>query len=343
MLVMGIESSCDETAVAIVNNNKKVLSHKLVSQIEEHLLYGGVVPEIAARNHLAHIDNLIRESLLDSNLKLEQIDAFAASSGPGLIGGLIVGVMTAKTLASIYNKPFIAVNHLEAHALTIRFVSEIDFPYLLLLVSGGHCQLLIVEGVGQYRCLGTTLDDAVGECFDKVAKMLGLEMPGGPAVQHMAKLGDSDRFSLPLPLRKRKGCDFSFSGLKTAVRNKLDLLNANQCNIQDLRDLAASLQKAAINHLIDRTNNAFDLLGASPIKSLVVSGGVASNDLLRSKFYDLSKIKKVDFFAPPRELCTDNGIMVAWAGLDRHLLELHDPLTFKPKPRWPLETLNNNM
>ena len=197
MLALGIETSCDESAVAIVDGNRNVLSHKLISQFREHQPYGGIVPEIAARAHLEHIDRLILEALDDAKIDLKQIDIFAASAGPGLIGGLIVGVMTAKALASMFRKPFIAVNHLEAHALTVRFTNEIEFPFLLLLVSGGHCQLLIVEGVGRYKCIGNSLDDAAGECFDKVAKMLGLEMPGGPAIQEFAKLGDPKRFSLP--------------------------------------------------------------------------------------------------------------------------------------------------
>ena len=342
MLALGIETSCDESAVAIVDGNKNVLSHKLISRFREHQPYGGIVPEIAARAHLEHIDRLILEALDDAEIDLKQIDIFAASAGPGLIGGLIVGVMTAKALASMFRKPFIAVNHLEAHALTVRFTNEIEFPFLLLLVSGGHCQLLIVEGVGRYKCIGNSLDDAAGECFDKVAKMLGLEMPGGPAIQEFAKFGDPKRFSLPKPLKKKDGCDFSFSGLKTAVKNKVDYISYRGASKQDLRDLAASAQEAIINHLIDRTKNGLEFIKSKNLKSLVLSGGVASNELLRSNFNQILLSRGMDFYVPPVELCTDNGIMVAWAGLERYKLGFSDPLSFKPKPRWPLDKIINN-
>ncbi len=342
MLALGIETSCDESAVAIVDDNRNVLSHKLISQFEAHQPYGGIVPEIAARAHLEHIDRLILQSLDEANVDLKQIDVFAATAGPGLIGGLIVGVMTAKTLASMFSKPFIAVNHLEAHALTVRFTNTIEFPFLLLLVSGGHCQLLIVEGVGKYKCIGNSLDDAAGECFDKVAQMLNLEMPGGPSIQEFAKLGDSQRFSFPKPLKKRGGCDFSFSGLKTEVKNTINYIQEKGASEQDLKDLAASTQEAIINHLIERTKNFLVSNESQSIKSLVLSGGVASNELLRSSLNKIILSKKMDFYVPPVELCTDNGIMVAWAGLERYRLGLSDPLSFKPKPRWPLDKIKNN-
>lgn len=347
MRVLGIETSCDETAVAIVEQGgeegaegPRCLSHALSSQIEDHRAYGGVVPEIAARSHLDHLDRLLSEAVQQAGVSFEDLDGIAVTAGPGLIGGVLVGVMTAKALASVHNKPFIAVNHLEGHALTARFTDDVAFPYLLLLVSGGHCQLLEVKGVGDYRKLGTTLDDAAGECFDKAAKMLGLGFPGGPAIQTAAVSGDAHRFELPRPLKGRDGCDFSFSGLKTAVRHTAERLPAGSLATQDAHDIAAGLQKAIVAHIVDRATNAFDMTSTAPT-AFVAAGGVAANTALRDALAQLANDQGVAFHVPPQELCTDNAVMIAWAGLERLKLGLTDGLDFKPRPRWPLEDLSS--
>ncbi len=340
MRVLGIETSCDETAVAIVDDGGAVLSHALASQIDEHRPYGGVVPEIAARSHLDRLDGLVAKALSDAGLDFADIDGFAATAGPGLIGGVMVGVMTAKALASVHQKPFLAVNHLQAHALTARLTNGVAFPYLLLLVSGGHCQVLAVSGVGQYRCLGSTLDDAAGECFDKCAKMLGLGFPGGPAIECAAGDGNAMRFPLPSPLKGRDGCDFSFSGLKTAVRHAVEALPPGPLADQDAKDLAAGLQQAIVAHVIDRCGNALAMTQSDRPTAFVAAGGVAANTALRAALQNLAAENDVPFVVPPAELCTDNAVMVAWAGLERLRLGLSDPLDFKPKPRWPLEHLS---
>lgn len=346
MRVLGIETSCDETAVAIVEDGVedgvdgcRCLAHALSSQIEDHRPYGGVVPEIAARSHLDHLDHLLSEAIKQAGVSFEELDGIAATAGPGLIGGVLVGVMTAKALASVHSKPFIAVNHLEGHALTVRFTDGVDFPYLLLLVSGGHCQMLEVRGVGDYRKLGTTLDDAAGECFDKAAKMLGLGFPGGPAIQKAASTGDAVRFDLPRPLKGREGCDFSFSGLKTAVRHTIDRLPEGSLATQDAHDVAAGLQKAIVAHIVDRSANAFAMTTASPT-AFVAAGGVAANTALRDALDQLAQDQGVPFHVPPQDLCTDNAVMIAWAGVERLKLGLTDSLDFKPRPRWPLEELS---
>lgn len=342
MRVLGIETSCDETAVAVVEdgaNGRRCLAHALSSQIEEHRPFGGVVPEIAARSHLNRLDRLVEKAITDAGLAFSDLDGVAATAGPGLIGGVIVGVMTAKALASVHGKPFIAVNHLEGHALTARFTDGVEYPYLLLLVSGGHCQVLEVKGVGEYRRLGTTLDDAAGECFDKAAKMLGLGFPGGPAVERAAQSGQAERFSLPRPLKGRAGCDFSFSGLKTAVRHTVEALPPGSLESQDANDLAASLQRAVVAHIVDRCGNAFAMAATCPT-SFVAAGGVAANTALRKALADLAADHSIPFVVPPIELCTDNAVMIAWAGLERLGLGLTDPLDFKPKPRWPLDAAN---
>ncbi|NKB45931.1 MAG: tRNA (adenosine(37)-N6)-threonylcarbamoyltransferase complex transferase subunit TsaD [Alphaproteobacteria bacterium] len=342
MRVLGIETSCDETAVAIVEDNadgQRCLAHALSSQIEEHRAFGGVVPEIAARSHLDRLDGLVEQALKDADLAPGDLDGIAATAGPGLIGGVIVGVMTAKALSSVHDKPFIAVNHLEGHALTARFTDGVVYPYLLLLVSGGHCQVLEVKGVGQYRRLGTTLDDAAGECFDKAAKMIGLGFPGGPAVERAAQSGSADRFKLPRPLKGRAGCDFSFSGLKTAVRQTVDALPPGSLQAQDANDLAASLQQAIVVHIVDRCSNAFAMSETRPT-AFVTAGGVAANTALRTALAKVAANQGIPFVVPPTELCTDNAVMIAWAGLERLGLGLTDPLGFKPKPRWPLDTAN---
>ncbi|MEQ8508903.1 MAG: tRNA (adenosine(37)-N6)-threonylcarbamoyltransferase complex transferase subunit TsaD [Rhodospirillaceae bacterium] len=347
MRVLGIETSCDETAVAIVEGDVSAatsevvasacLSHALSSQIEDHTPYGGVVPEIAARSHLDKLDGLLGQAMTESGLEYSDLDGVAATGGPGLIGGVIVGVMTAKALASVHKIPFAAVNHLEGHALTVRYTDQVAFPYLLLLVSGGHCQILEVQGVGHYRRLGTTLDDAAGECFDKSAKMLGLGFPGGPALERAALNGDQNRFPLPRPLHGRAGCDFSFSGLKTAVRHTVEALPEGSLTAKDANDMAAALQVACVNHIIDRCANAFDMVSGPPPTAFVAAGGVAANTALRTKLSQLAEEKGLPFVVPPPALCTDNAVMIAWAGLERLSLGLSDPLDFKPRPRWPLD------
>ena len=338
MIILGIESSCDETAAAIVRDDRTILSDVVLTQLDEHQPYGGVVPEIAARAHLDHMDRLVVEAVRQSGLGWADIDAIAATGGPGLIGGVIVGVMTGKAIAAVTGKPFIAVNHLEGHALTARLSHGLAFPYLLLLVSGGHCQLLAVEGVGQYSRLGATIDDAAGEAFDKVAKMLALGYPGGPAVQQAAALGDARRFPLPRPMKGKPGCDFSFSGLKNAVR--LLIAQQDQPTLQDRRDIAAAFQLAVADAIGDRVSHAMAMFaeryGVSAGK-LVVAGGVAANSLLRETLATVGGTHGFELVAPPLRLCTDNAAMIAWAGLERFRLGQSDAMDFAPRPRWPLD------
>ncbi|HVJ54843.1 MAG TPA: tRNA (adenosine(37)-N6)-threonylcarbamoyltransferase complex transferase subunit TsaD [Aliidongia sp.] len=339
MIILGIETSCDETAAAIVcdrSRGHRVLGHAVHTQLADHQPYGGVVPEIAARAHLDRLDGLIRRALAEANIDFAALDGVAATAGPGLIGGVMVGVTTAKSIALARKLPFIAVNHLEAHALTVRLTDDVPFPYLLLLVSGGHCQLLIVEDVGRYRRLGTTIDDAVGEAFDKSAKLMGLGYPGGPAVERMAREGDPARFALPRPMLGRPGCDFSFSGLKTAVRLAVETLPPDA---SALADLAASFQRAVAETLADRTARAIALFRERhPAgRHLVVAGGVAANGAIRAALADIAERAGLELAAPPPSLCTDNGAMVAWAGLERLRLGLVDDLDFAARPRWPLD------
>ena len=345
MKILGIETSCDETAAAIVQGNGAgagtIISNMVLSQLDDHRPFGGVVPEIAARAHLDHLDSIIARALAEAELGLDAIDGIAATAGPGLIGGVHVGSMTAKAIASARGLPFIAVNHLEAHALTARLTNGVAFPYLLLLVSGGHCQLLAVEGLGQYSLLGTTIDDAIGEAFDKTAKLLGLGFPGGPAVQEAATHGDPKRFKLPRPLKGREGCDFSFSGLKTAVRQTALKLDEPAIE-QDTYDLAASFQTAVCDTVTDRCKNAFTLfeekLGMPP-PALVAAGGVAANLALRATLEAICAPQAIQLVVPPPALCTDNAAMVAWAGLERLQAGLTSPMNFQPRPRWPLAEL----
>ncbi|WP_374467789.1 tRNA (adenosine(37)-N6)-threonylcarbamoyltransferase complex transferase subunit TsaD [Ferrovibrio sp.] len=343
MLVLGIETSCDETACAVVQDTgdpaRRIVSHSLFSQLREHAPYGGVVPEIASRAHIEHLDGLVAESLHAAGIGLADLDAIAATAGPGLIGGVMVGLMTAKTLAWAANKPLIAVNHLEGHALSVRLSDDVPFPYLLLLVSGGHCQFLSVEGVGQYRRLGTTIDDAAGEAFDKTAKLLGLGYPGGPAIERLARQGDATRFELPRPLWRKPGCDFSFSGLKTAVRLALESCGP-QPSEQDKADLAASFQATVMAVILDRARHAiamFDESHAARGKHFVVAGGVAANAKLREGLVALAEEYGMSFTAPPLKLCTDNGAMIAWAGLERFRLNMIDTLEAPARARWPLD------
>ncbi len=338
--ILGIETSCDETSVAIVTEDKKILSNKIASQIAEHQQYGGVVPEVASRSHMRHLDQLIDSAIKESNCSWQNIDAIAVTAGPGLIGGVIVGVMYAKAMASALNKPIIAINHLEGHALTARLTAEIPFPFLTLLVSGGHTQFLVVKNVGDYKILGTTIDDALGEAFDKSAKMLGLGYPGGPALEKKANNGDSDRFKFPKPLCNVKNCDFSFSGLKTAVKREIEKLGDKDSE-QNICDVSASFQKTTAEILAIKTKQAmkeFDELFPHSTKSFVLSGGVAANKLIRDSLNNCCVDNGFEFFAPPISLCGDNAAMIAWAGIERYKLGIEDNINFQPKSRWPLDS-----
>ncbi len=343
-LVLGIESSCDETAVALVDSERRIVAQRIASQDAEHAPFGGVVPEIAARAHAERLAPMIEGVLADAGVGLADCDAIAATAGPGLIGGVMVGLVSAKALAMATDTPLIAINHLEGHALSPRLADEtIAFPYALLLVSGGHCQLLAVEGVGDYRRLGTTVDDALGEAFDKTAKMLGLGFPGGPEVEKAARNGDGSRFSLPRPMKGREGADFSFSGLKTRVRQTIEGLPPGDLKDQDVADLCASFQAAVEDVLADRTANAIETFRSlhpetslsSP--ALVVAGGVAANDAIKKRLRVLAAEKGFQFVAPPPNLCTDNAAMIAWAGIERLKLGMTDDFDFKARPRWPLD------
>lgn len=341
MIVLGIESSCDETAAALVRGDGAIISSKILSEIDKQKKFGGVVPEIAARAHLDYITPLIDSAMIESGLSFSDLDGVAATCGPGLIGGVMVGMMAGKAIAAAHDKPFIAVNHLEAHALTPRLTDQIAFPYLLLLVSGGHTQLLAVEDVGRYTCLGTTLDDALGECFDKSARLLGLPYPGGPhlekAAAHCADpAAAKDRFPLPHPLKGRPDPDFSFSGLKTAMRQHVQSFAA--LTPDDIAALACAFEQQAAAIINERTARAADLFreryGAGP---LVVSGGVAANQAIRNTLKELANSKNMEFIAPPLNLCSDNGAMIAWAGIEKLMIGKSDPLDVAARPRWPLD------
>jgi N6-L-threonylcarbamoyladenine synthase len=342
LTVLGIETSCDETAVAVVSDGsagRRIRANIVQSQLAEHAPFGGVVPEIAARAHLVHLEGLVREALAEAGIGFAELDGIAAASGPGLIGGLIVGAMAAKGIAWAAGKPFVAVNHLEAHALTARLTDAVEFPYLLLLVSGGHSQLLVCAGVGDYIELGTTRDDAAGEAFDKSAKLLGLGYPGGPALELAARRGDPRRFTLPRPLKGTSGSDFSFSGLKTAVRQKAETIAPD--DDAAIADLAAAVELAICDSLVDRTANAvrWFLRHHADGRTLVAAGGVAANASLRTRLAALAADCELDFVAPPPALCTDNGAMVAWVGIERLRLGVADRLDAPVRPRWPLGDL----
>ncbi len=327
-IVLGIESSCDETAAALVDSERRIIAQHIASQDDAHRPYGGVVPEIAARAHAERVTPLVAATLADAGMTLAQVDAIAVTAGPGLIGGVMVGLVSAKALAMASDKPLIAINHLEGHALSPRLAdASLQFPYLLLLVSGGHCQLLLVEAVGRYRRLGTTIDDALGEAFDKTAKILGLGFPGGPAVERLAREGDAAKVRLPRPLLGTAEPHFSFAGLKSAVLRAKD--SAQHADA----DIAASFQLAAIDCVIDRTRQALGLI-ARP-SALVVAGGVAANQPVRAALEALAAEHGLQFVAPPLALCTDNAAMIAWAGIER--LGQSDPLDFAARPRWPLD------
>mgnify|MGYP000353073518 CR=1 FL=1 len=339
LLVLGIESSCDETAAAVVSGDGRILSNQVLSQIDEHRKYGGVVPEVAARAHLDHMDHIIGAAMVEAEIGFSDLSGVAATGGPGLIGGVMVGVMAGKAIAMTHDLPFIAVNHLEAHALTVRLTDDVAFPYLLLLVSGGHCQLLSVEGVGHFKRLGTTVDDALGEAFDKTAKMLGLGYPGGPAVEQAAKLGDPDRFTLASPMVGRPGCDFSFSGLKTSVRQAVEKLPPGPLEESDVNSLCTAFQRAAGRAVLDRCKRAIAMFREDHPEgnTLVVAGGVAANKFLCTQLESLATAHDMKLVAPPLNLCTDNGAMIAWAGIEHLKLGHTDPLDFAPRPRWPLD------
>jgi N6-L-threonylcarbamoyladenine synthase len=337
--VLGIESSCDETAAAVLDGDGRVLAETVLSQIGEHAPYGGVVPEIAARAHLAHLPGLVRQVVDRAGLEFRELGGVAASAGPGLIGGLIVGSGLAKGIAIAQGLPFVAVNHLEAHALTARLPGLVPggapFPYLLLLVSGGHCQCVAVEGVGRHRRLGGTVDDAAGEAFDKVAKLLGLPWPGGPALERLAVSGDPGRYAFPRPMLGRPGCDFSFSGLKTAVALEVGRHRPGALDGQAAADIAASFQRAVAETLADRAGNAMAMFPEG--KLLVIAGGVAANGVIRAALETAAATHGFRLVAPPVRLCTDNAVMVAWTGIERLRLGWSDPLGFAPRPRWPLD------
>ena len=334
--ILGIESSCDETAAAIVAEDRTVLAEAVLSQ-DEHAAYGGVVPEIAARAHLAHLPGLVRRVMASAGLEFAQLGGVAATSGPGLIGGLIVGSGVGRGIAMAAGLPYIAVNHLEAHALTARLTDGIAFPYLLLLVSGGHCQCVAVDGVGRYRRLGGTIDDAVGEAFDKVAKLLGLGWPGGPALERLAAGGNPARYPFPRPLKGRAGCDFSFSGLKTAVAQLIAGFPPGAIERGAAADVAASFQQAVADVMADRAAHALAMMPG--VERLVVAGGVAANGAIRTALGRVAEAHGVRLHAPPLRLCGDNAVMVAWTGIERLRLGLSDPFDTAPRPRWPLEEL----
>jgi N6-L-threonylcarbamoyladenine synthase len=329
-LLLGIESSCDETAAALVTSGRRMLAHKLAGQESAHRPFGGVVPEIAARAHVEILPRLIEDVLAEAGVGLGEVDAIAATAGPGLIGGVLVGLVTAKGLAFAAGKPLIAVNHLEGHALSPMLSQpELEFPYLLLLVSGGHCQLLSVEGLGRYRRLATTIDDAAGEAFDKTAKLLGLGFPGGPAVERAAEFGDAAAVPLPRPLAGSDEPHFSFAGLKSAV------LRARDSGRYVAEDIAASFQQAVVDCLVDRTARA---IAAVPrATALVVAGGVAANQKVRAALTGLAGAHGLPFVAPPLWLCTDNAAMIAWAGALRFEAGLIDTLDAPARARWPLD------
>lgn len=351
ILCLGIESSCDETSAAIVDSDRNILSHIIYSQIPEHQKYGGVVPELAARAHILAIDEVIKQTLSNAGKTMDDIDVIAATAGPGLIGGVLVGWLAATGIAQSTGKPLVAVNHLEGHALVPRLhassasgadgKTNVDFPYLLMLASGGHCQILLVRGVGKYELIGQTLDDSAGEAFDKVAKMLGLGYPGGPIVDKRASNGNPHAFDFPRPLCDKPGCDFSFSGIKTAARVFLGRVPETERDETFINDFCASFQASVVDCIINRLNHAFAdkrVREAAP-KTLVVAGGVAKNSAIRTAMEELAHKQGVVFAAPPMNLCTDNGAMIAWAGLENYRVGNIVTEPVAPRPRWPLTEL----
>ncbi|MBD5389139.1 tRNA (adenosine(37)-N6)-threonylcarbamoyltransferase complex transferase subunit TsaD [bacterium] len=346
---LGIESSCDETSAAIVDSNRNIRAHIIYSQIPEHQRFGGVVPELAARAHILAIDEVIRLTLERAGMTMADVDVIAATAGPGLIGGVLVGWMAATGMAQSTGKPLVAVNHLEGHALVPRLAAAaandgdapaVEFPYLLMLASGGHCQILLVRGVGQYELIGQTLDDSAGEAFDKVAKMLGLGYPGGPIVDTRAKCGNMYAFKFPRPLCDKPGCDFSFSGIKTAARTFLDHTPGPHDD-KFIDDFCASFQASVVDCITNRLTHALDdarVRVARP-RTLVVAGGVAKNSAIRSALEQMAAAHDMTFAAPPMNLCTDNGAMIAWAGLENYAAGRVVTTPVAPRPRWPLTEL----
>lgn len=337
---LGIETSCDETAAAVVredsDGNVKILSNIVSSQVNEHLKFGGVVPENAARSHAEKIDIIIKKAIEDSKCEFTKLDGVAATAGPGLLVCLMVGLSAGKSIAGILKKPFLAINHLEGHALTPRIFDKIEFPYLLLLVSGGHTQFLIVEGIGRYKRIGTTIDDALGETFDKAAKMIGLEFPGGPKIEKLAENGNENAYVLPRPILNHPGCNLSFAGLKTAILQ----LSSKIKSEKDKQNLAASFQRT-INEILNvkckSAMNEFSSAYKKNKKVFVISGGVAANKSIRNNLHKLSKEMGFENFFPPTELCSDNAAMIAWAGIERFKNGIEDNLEVLAKPRWPLD------
>lgn len=339
LTILGIETSCDETAAAVVRlgDRPEVLSDIVLGQAAAHAPYQGVVPEIAARAHVEGLDAAIAAAMKDAGLGFGDLDGVAATAGPGLIGGVMVGLVAAKAIALAHDKPLLAINHLEGHALSPRLAAPVAFPYLLLLVSGGHCQFIAVLGLGEYRRLGSTIDDALGEAFDKTAKLLGLGFPGGPLVEQCAKNGDPARFSLPRPMLGREGCDFSFAGLKTALAREVERLGA--LSDQDKADLCAAFQAAVLDVVTDRARNAmaaFDPMWGAKGR-LVAAGGVAANQAIRGRLEELARERNYDFIAPPLKWCTDNAAMIALAGAERLRAGFRDDLAAPARPRWPLD------
>lgn len=343
--VLGIETSCDETAASVIEADApgqgRILSNIVLSQIEEHAAFGGVVPEIAARAHVEALDGIVEAALAEAGVLLADVDAIGATAGPGLVGGLIVGLMTAKALAAASGKPLIAINHLEGHALTARLTDQLAFPYLLLLVSGGHTQILLVRGVGDYERWATTIDDALGEAFDKTAKLLGLPYPGGPNVEKAARTGNPGRFALPRPMKGSAQPDFSFSGLKTAVRQAAT--SVAPLTDQNVADICAAFQQSVADTLIDRVGRALarfkEAFADAAEPTLVVAGGVAANQAIRAALEETSGRHGFRFLAPPHVLCTDNAAMIAWAAAERMLAGVDggDAMLFVPRSRWPLD------
>ena len=339
-LILGIESSCDETAASIISENNKgnpiILSNVVSSQVNVHREFGGVVPELAARSHIEKIDWIVKKAIDDSGIKINEIDAVASTAGPGLIVCLSVGLSFGKAFAASLNKPFLAVNHLEGHAISPRLISKLDYPYLLLLISGGHSQYLSVKNLGEYKRLGTTIDDAIGEAFDKTAKILGIEFPGGPQVEILAEKGNPNRYNLPKPIFNKGGCNLSFAGLKTAVLKISKELKTEQ----EKFNLAASFQKTVIEILYKKTKIAFDEFEKqiqTKEKKFVVAGGVAANKEIRNMLVNVCEEKKFEPIFPPIELCGDNAAMIAMVGLEKFKLKQFDKLDFPAKPRWPLD------
>jgi N6-L-threonylcarbamoyladenine synthase len=356
MKALGIESSCDETAIAIVGEQREILANALVSQIDIHKAFGGVIPEIASRNHLDIIDSLLQKVLADSQTQLQEIDIICATCGPGLMGGLIVGALFAQTLASVLGRPFVPVNHLEAHLLTTRLTDGLEFPFLTFLLSGGHSQILLAKKLGVYEKIGETIDDSAGECFDKVAQMLGLEYPGGPKIEVLARSGDEQRFKFVKPLIDASGkakdnknaFNFSFSGLKTAIRREIEKLTGQPYNYQnshllltqqDICDISASLQRTICEILGNRFKNVLGHLEekGSSVHKLVIAGGVSANKYIKSFMQKISAEANIEVITPPLKLCTDNGVMIAWAGLEKFLSGQYDKCkTLSIKSQWEL-------